>query len=82
MKELRMISAAMLVAALACGTRDKSSASDTAHYGAPPATDSIVAKLPPDTLVNEKGERCVVRPQARFDAIEVGEVGISCGWVR
>lgn len=72
--------AVVLIGSVACSRADKDAAPDTAHFAAPPATDSIVAKIEPDTLVNEKGQKCVVRPKAKFDGVEIGESYANCDW--
>lgn len=67
------------LAIVAC-TGSSRSSSDTTHYGAPPMKDSVVAKVPPDTLVNGMGEKCVVRPSAKYDGVMIGESYENCDW--
>lgn len=81
MKKLTLLTAVLALACGGGGSGGSSSSSDTtAHYAAPPAADSVVSKLPPDTLVNEQGQRCIVRPAPKFDAIQLGESYHSCNW--
>lgn len=69
----------LIIALVGCGGGRNSSA-DTIHYGAPPMVDSVVSKIPPDTLVNEKGEKCVVHPSGKYDAVMEGESYPNCDW--
>jgi hypothetical protein len=75
MKFLLLILAIVLVA---CGG-SKREASDTTQYAAPPMVDSVAYKIPPDTLVNEKGKKCVVHPQGKYDGVSVGD-HYECNW--
>jgi hypothetical protein len=75
MKKILMI---LALVGVACA-RTHDGAGDTTHYGAPQATDSVVAKIAPDTLVNEKGQKCVVSPAAKWEGVSEGD-SYQCGW--
>lgn len=77
-----LLIASLALALVACTDHKKDALDDTVvvHPGSPPAEDSVIAKIPPDSLVNEKGEKCVVRPAPKYDAIQLGDSYKNCGW--
>lgn len=79
MKRLLLLSLAVGIAA--CGGSKGKTVDTAVNYpGTVPAVDSVTYKIPPDTLVNERSQKCVVSPPAKYDAIEIGDSYSDCDW--
>lgn len=70
-----------VLAVLGCVKADNKSA-DTTLVPAPAAEGShtVASKLEPDTLVDQNGKFCLVRPHPKFDGISVGDGFENCMW--
>lgn len=72
----------MLIAVLALVACDGSKTEKQYPGQVPPAEGSHIVqrRIPPDTLVDESGRFCVVRPSGKWEAADSGVSYENCAW--
>jgi hypothetical protein len=81
-RTMKILTLALAISVVACVGKKES---DDAQYsvGMPPAAEAshvIAQKIAPDTLVDQSGRFCIVRPAPKWAGTDSGSVYENCAW--
>lgn len=71
---------AVLAILAACGGGGGNEKQYPGSAATPDSSHVVATKIAPDTLVDQNGKFCVVRPSAKFEAADSGAVYDNCAW--